>query len=276
LFPMLKKTLASAVLTALLLLLPKCSFSQTKKFTAVDLVTKLLDARGGLSRIKAIKAQRISGNISFGPGVEGPFVVELKRPGKLHAEITIQGQTIVRIYDGQGSGWIINPFAEIKGPVPMTGNDLKNISDESDFDGPLVDYQSKGNKIEYAGKHEVGGKPAEKLKLTTKSGEVRSYFLDAATFLLLKWEGVRKNEDQEIPVESFFHDYREVNGVKFAFEIDTDSADSGQTQKLAIEKIELDPALDDSRFTKPGDPAPANVSELTSLKEPVTAPGADD
>ena len=73
----------------------------------------------------------------------------------------------------------------------------------------------------------------------------------------MKWEGVRKYDDKEIPVESFFRDYREVNGVKFAFEIDTDSPGSGQSQKLSIEEIELDPALDDLRFTKPGVPAPA-------------------
>jgi hypothetical protein len=139
----------------------------------------------------------------------------------------------------------------------MTGNDLRNIADESDFDGPLLDYQSKGNKIEYLGEDEIEGKPAEKLKLTTKSGDARIYFFDAATFLLLKWEGIRKNDDQEIPVESFFRDYREVNGLKFAFEIDTDSPGSAQTQKLSIQKIELDIPLEDKRFDKPAEPPTA-------------------
>ena len=269
---MLNRFGANIFLTALLLFIPKTTFSQTKQATAEELVSKVLEARGGIARLKAIKAERVIGNISFGPGAEGPFVVELKRPGKMHMEVTIQGQTIVRIYDGQGAGWIANPFADNKGPVAMSGNDLKNISDESDFDGPLVDYQSKGNKIEYAGKDEVGGKPAEKLKLTTKSGDVRTYFLDASTFLLMKWEGVRKNDDQEIPVESFFRDYREVNGVKFAFEIDTDSPGSGQSQKLSIDKIELDPALDDIRFTKPS-VAPVSSSVANPRNTRPTASG---
>ena len=250
---MLNRTSALTLLTALLPCSPISSFSQTAPLTAEGLVAKVLDARGGIARLKAIKSECISGKISFGPGAEGPFVVELKRPGKMHMEVTVQEQTIVRIYDGHGSGWIINPFAENKGVVPMSGNDLRNITDESDFDGPLVDYQSKGNKIKYIGKDEVDGKPAEKLKLTTKSGEVRTYFLDASTFLLMKWEGIRKNDDKEIPVESFFRDYREVNGIKFAFEIDTDSPGSAQSQKLAIDKIELDVPLDDVRFAKPAE-----------------------
>ncbi len=270
---MLTRTLRRTLLNALLLVSLHASFSQTTKLTAEDLVEKVLDARGGVTRLKAIKSERITGNISFGPGAEGPFNVELKRPGKMHMEVTVENQTIVRIYDGHGSGWIINPFAENKGPVPMSGNDLKNITDESDFDGPLVDYQSKGNKIEYIGKDEVDGKPAEKLKLTTKSEEVRTYFLDASTFLLMKWEGTRKTEGKEIPVESFFRDYREVNGIKFAFEIDTDSPGSAQSQKLSIDKIELDPVLDDSRFGKPANPSAA--ASVTPVRQVPTAnPGA--
>ena len=265
---------ASAITLVTIFLLGSTSlpFSQTVPLTAEALVAKILDARGGVARIKAIKAQRITGNVSFGPGAEGPMVVELKRPGKMHMEVTIQGQTIVRVYDGQGSGWVINPFSENKGAVPMSGDDLKNIADESDFDGPLVDYQSKGNQIEYLGKDEVDGKPAEKLKLTTKSGDQRTYYLDAATFLLLKWEGIRKSDDKEIPVESFFHDYREVNGIKFAFEIDSDSPGTPQSQKLSIEKIELDPLLDDSRFSKPSIP-PASSSVAYPHNARTTAPG---
>jgi hypothetical protein len=219
--------------------------------TAEQLVKKAIEARGGEARIKAVQAQRVSGNISFGPGAEGPFVVELKRPGKVHMEVKIQDRTIMRIYDGRESAWLVNPFSEDAGPVAMTGGDLQNIKEESDFDGPLVDYQAKGNKIELLGKDELAGKPVWKLKMTIRSGEVRVYYFDAATFLLAKWEGSRKLESQETPVESFFSDYRDVNGLKFAFGVDTGSPGSGPVQKLRLEKVELNPQLDDSRFAKP-------------------------
>ena len=269
---MFNRTSAITLVTILLLCGMSLSFSQTAPLTADLLVAKILEARGGVARLKAIQAQRITGNVSFGPGAEGPMVVELKRPGKMRMEVTIQGQTVVRVYDGHGSGWIVNPFSENKGAVPMSGNDLQNIADESDFDGPLVDYQSKGNKTEYLGRDEVDGKPAEKLKLITKSGDARTYFLDAETFLLIKWEGIRKNDDKEISVESFFHDYRTVNGIKFAFEIDSDSPGTSQSQKLTIEKLEIDPALDDSRFTKPSVP-PVSSSFANPNNARTTASG---
>jgi len=183
------------------------------------------------------------------------LLVELKRPGKLHMEVTIGEQTIIRIYNGRGSGWMVNPFAKNKEPVAMSGDDLRNITDESDFDGPLVDYQAKGNTVEAFGQDEVHGKPALRLKLTTKGGDARTYYFDAANFLLLKWEGTRKAEGQETPVESFFSDYREVNGISYPFEIDTDSPGTNYVQKLTLVKIELNPQLDDARFSKPAEPA---------------------
>src|SRR4029077_17465016 len=116
--------------------------------TADEIVNKVLAARGGGARIKGGPSHGISGPINFGPGAYGPFLVELERPGKMHIEVTVQGQTLVRSYDGKSTGWILNPFAENKSVQPMSAEDLSNIADESDFDGPLVDYKEKGNQIE--------------------------------------------------------------------------------------------------------------------------------
>jgi outer membrane lipoprotein-sorting protein len=237
----------------LLLFLPLSSAAQTAQ-TADEIVKKVLDARGGVQQIKAVQSERVSGRVSFAPGMEGAFVVELKRPLKMRVEIAVEGQKIIRVYDGKSSGWMLNPFLENKGVEPLPPEDLKNISDESDFDGPLVDYKAKGNQIELAGKEMLDDKPVYRLKLTNKYGDVRSYFFDASSFLLLKWEGVRKSGDQEIPWESFFSDFHEVQGLKYPFRIDQGSPGTEIKQTLTAEKIEIDPQIDDSRFSKPALP----------------------
>lgn len=229
------------------LLLPLAASAQT----AEEIVAKSIAARGGMDKIKAVQSQRISGTISLGPGAEGPFVIELKRPLKLHMEVTLGGQTLVRVYDGKGSGWTVNPFDEDRNPQPMTEEDMRNITDESDFDGPLVDHEAKGNQIELAGKEQFEGKAVHKIKLTRKGGDSRTYFIDAATYQVLKWEGTTRIEDRDVPVENFLRDYRDVNGLQFPFEIDSDSPGSPQTRKITIDKIELDPKMDESRFSKP-------------------------
>jgi hypothetical protein len=232
--------------------------------TADEIVKKAIDARGGAAKIKAVQSERVTGRIVFAPGQEGAFVVELKRPLRMHMEISVEGQTIIRVFDGKSGGWMINPFDQNKDVQPMPAEDLKNITDESDFDGPLVDYQAKGNQIELIGKEVLDDKPVYRLKLTNKSGDVRFYLFDAATFILRKWEGTRKAGAREVPWESYFSEYREVQGLKYAFRIDQGSPGTGDKQTLITEKIEIDPVLDDARFSKPaapevpGAPAPAN------------------
>jgi outer membrane lipoprotein-sorting protein len=251
----------------LVLFLPVAAAAQT----ADEIVKKVLDARGGVEKIKTIQSERVSGHVSFPRGTEGTFVVELKRPLKMHAEISVEGQKIIRVYDGKSSGWMINPFAETKDAQPLSPEDLKNISDESDFDGPLVDYKAKGNQIELVGKENLDDKPVYRLKLTNKNGDVRFYFFDASSFLLLKWEGIRKTGEQEVPWESFFSDFREVQGLKYAFRIDQGSPGTEIKQTLTAEKIEINPRLDDSRFAKPQSPAPPTDPPPSSSAPPPSA-----
>ena len=234
----------------LLCFLPGAASAQT----ADEILAKVIAARGGLAKIRAVRSERVSGQITFGE-VSGPFVVELERPLKMHMQFTIQNMTMVRVYDGKSAGWANNPFAGKMNPDPMTEDELKNISEESDFDGPLVNAKAKGNQIELVGKDKFNDKDVWRVKLTTKNGDVRFYLFDAESFLLLKWEGKRKVEGQEVPVESYFSDYREVGGLKFYFAIDSGRSADDLNQKIRVEKIELNPQFNEAEFGKPATPA---------------------
>jgi hypothetical protein len=186
----------------------------------------------------------------------------------MHMQLTVQNQTMVRVYDGKSAGWANNPFAAKLNTEEMSGDELKNITEESDFDGPLVDYKNKGNQIELAGKDKVKDKDAWRMKLTTQNGDVRYYLFDADSFLLIKWEGKRKYENQEFPVESYFSDYREVGGLKFAFQIDSGSSATDITQKIKIDKIDLNPQFDDKEFAKPPTPVQPGAAATPDPAKP--------
>jgi outer membrane lipoprotein-sorting protein len=242
--------------------LPLISLPATAQ-TADQVIAKALAARGGVEKIKAVQSERISGNISFGPGAEGPFTVEFKRPSKMRMEITIQGKTVFRTYDGK-SGWKVNPFEGNSDPQPMSADDLKNIAAEADMDGPFVDYKAKGNQVELAEKENISGKDTYKLKLTLANGEVRYYYVAANSYLLTKWEGKRIDADgKEFGVESFFSDYHEAGGLMFAYLIESDTPGTERKQKIVIDKIEVNAPEDDARFTmataKPADSKPAEA-----------------
>jgi hypothetical protein len=246
--------------------------------TADEVVNNYLTARGGLDKIKAVKSERVTGTISFGPGAEGPFLVERQRPLKLYMQITLNGLTMIRAYDGKSTGWIYNPFVGNATPSvqPMAESDLRNIFDEADFDGPFVDYKAKGNQVEFVDKEEVLGKTAYKLKLTNKLGDVSYFYFDAATNLLLKWEGERKLGAQSFPWESFFHDFREVNGLKYPFLIESDSPGTDQRQKIAAEKIEPNVPIDAARFGKPKPPPPPANSAAPAPPDSANPPAKPD
>lgn len=219
--------------------------------TLDEIVKKAIEARGGLEKIKAVQSERITGQISLAQGIDGTLILELKRPHKLYSEIGVEGQKVLRVYDGKSAGWTVNPFTENKDVVEMSPDELKGMPDESDADGPLVDYKAKGSKVELVGKEETEGKPVYRLKITSMSGEVRSYLIDGTTFLTTKWEGMRKVLDRELPWECSLSDYRDVQGLKFPFKIDQGSPGTEYRQTLIVEKVEINPKIDDSHFAKP-------------------------
>ncbi len=237
--------------------------------TLDEIVKKIIDARGGIEKIKAVQTERITGRVLFAQGIEGTLILELERPHKLYSEIGVEGQKVLRVYDGKSAGWMVNPFTEKKGVVEMSAEELKDMPDESDGDGPLVDYKAKGSKVELVGKEDAGGKAVYRLKITGKNGDVRSYLIDATTFLTTKWEGVRKVGEQDLPWECALSDYREVEGLRFPFKIDQGSPGTEYRQTLTVEKIEINPKVDESHFAKP---VVADVPASSALAAPTKPP----
>lgn len=261
---MLRKLLAVAAFA--------CLAATLSAQTAEEVVSNYIAARGGVAKIKSVQSERVTGTISFGPDAEGPFVVERQRPLKMYMQITLNGQVMMRSYDGKSSGWIYNPFVPNATVEPMTDADLRNIFDEADFDGPFVDYKAKGNQIEFVDKEEVLGKTAYKLKLTSKLGDVSYFYFDASTNLPVKWEGDRKISDKNFPWETFFHDFREVNGLKYPFLIESDSPGTDQRQKITAEKIEVNIPIDAAHFGKPNPPPTAQPAPPQDSSAPPAKP----
>lgn len=219
--------------------------------TTDEIVGKVLAARGGLEKAKAVKSERITGTIYFNAEMYGPFLAEFKRPGKMHNEVTIQNKTVVRTFNGKDGGWVSNPFVGKDAPEPMSADEVKDAVNESDFDGPLIDAKAKGNTLELTGTEKVEGRDAYIVKVTHKDGQVSAYSFDAKTFLLVKWSGADMVNGEAVTRETYFHDYREVGGLKFAFELVSNTPGAEVTQRIVVDKIELDPQIDDAHFGRP-------------------------
>jgi len=231
---------------------------QASAQTVDELIKKNLDAKGGAQKVKAIKSIKVTAKI-IQQGLEIPLVIQQKRPRLMRVDITFQGKSQSMAYDGE-SGWKTDPFQGSPDPEKIAGDDLKEAEEQSDIDGPLVDYKEKGHKVELVGKEDMEGTPVYNLKLTLKNGDVRNIFLDAENYLELKVNSKRKTPGGEIEVDQYVGNYKPVNGMLFPFSIE--SKVKGQTaSQITIEKIEIDPAIDDSVFKMPAKPADKPKSE---------------
>jgi outer membrane lipoprotein-sorting protein len=223
--------------------------------TADEIIAKNEQARGGLDKIKAVQSIRSTATMSMGGGMEAPGSLVQKRPDMARLEFTVQGLTAVQAYDGKDA-WQIMPFMGKKDPELMSADDKKDMEENADIDGPLVDYKSKGNKVELLGKDKVEGTDAYKLKATLKNGDVMIIYLDADSFLEIKEETKRMVRGSEQEIESSMGDYKEVNGLMFPFAIENGIKGSQEKEKLTISKIELNVPVDNAIFKMPP-PAPS-------------------
>jgi outer membrane lipoprotein-sorting protein len=227
--------------------------------TVDEIIAKNLKARGGLDKLKSVQSIRMSGKMTVGPGMEAPFVIEMKRPKNVRLEITVQGMNIIQAYDGT-TGWAVMPMMGKNDPEPMPAEEAKQAEEQADFDGPLVDYKDKGHKVELLGKEKVEGADAYKLKVTLKSGDVRYFFVEADSFLEIRAEGKRTARGSEIEFENSLGDYKDVGGLMIAHSLEMGPKGTPQKSKLTLEKVELNPTIDDARFKMPAkaaSPSPA-------------------
>ena len=134
--------------------------------------------------------------------------------------------------------------------MPAPADLARELKEEADIDGPLVNYKEKSITIELVGKEKLKAKDVYNLKLTLKEGQVRNLYLDARTFLEVKETGSFEEAGKKIDFVNVFKDYRPVQGILFPFLVEAKSGDE-ENQSTYLKKIELNVPIQDSTFTMP-------------------------
>jgi outer membrane lipoprotein-sorting protein len=220
---MLRKALSGLVLAAVVTVPAAAQ-------TVDEVIAKSFEARGGLDKLKAVQSIRMTGRMTMGP-MDLPMVIETKRPASLRLDVTVQGTIAVQAYDGT-TGWAISPMGTGQ-PEVLPAEQAKVMADQADIEGPLVDYKAKGHQVELLGKEKIESGDAYKLKVTKKDGT-------------------------EIEGEGTIGDYKEVGGFLWPHSIQNGAKGRAEKQTITIEKIEINPAIDDARFKMPA-PKPAEA-----------------
>jgi len=174
-----------------------------------------------------------------------------KRPDDVRTEASLQGMTQIEAYDGK-EGWRVSPFFGRRDPERMSADDVKALVEDAEMDGPLVDWQAKGNTVEYLGTEDVDGTPAHKLKVVRKNGDISFVYLDPDHFLEIRIVTQRVRHGAYEEVETDLGDYEKAGGVFVPTSIAVGSKGSADKQVVVVDKVEANVPVDDTIFHFPG------------------------
>jgi hypothetical protein len=242
-----------------------CGGASAVAQTVDDVVRHYVQARGGLARLRSVSALRMSGTLELGD-VSSPFVIELKRPGKMRTEFTVEGGKAVRAFDGR-TGWVKAPLPGEPARI-MDAEDAAEARAQADVDlSPLVDAAAKGCTVELVGRDRLLEGETWKVVVRGKDLPPRTISLDARTHLVVQVEDRRTLDGQEVDFVTEVGDYRAVDGILFPHRFETGPRGSAERQRLLVQKLEVNPPLDDSSFAMPaGDGAEPPPSRRASRR----------
>lgn len=218
--------------------------------TVDDIVKRHVEARGGAARLRAVESLRLTGTMQLGE-VSAPFVLELKRPNRMRTEFVVHGQTGVRAFDGEHA-WERLPLPG-ETPRPMGPDEAAEARAQADVDlSPLVDAAAKGWSVELVGRDRLPGGETWKLVVRGREGPPRTIHVDARTHLVVRTLDVRPVDGKPVEMVTEVSDYRPQGGLVFPHLIEVGPRGTPERQRLVIERVEVNPALDASRFAMPG------------------------
>ncbi len=241
-----RTVLALTTLALMVALVPKAAAQAPATALTVDeIVAKHLATKGGAEKWKSIQTQTMTG-VAMAQGFELAMTAYAKRPNLSRQELTIEipGQPLVQIvnlFDGT-KAWMINPMTGSDAPQEMPGAESATAKAQSDFDGALIDYKTKGFTVELLATATVAGKQAHHLKVSRKDLPTQHVYLDPDTFVELRitTEGANASETD-------LSDYKSVEGIMVPHAIKISQGGAVQAE-LKITKVTFNVAIDDALF----------------------------
>ena len=180
-------------------------------------------------------------------GMDLPMEMKMKKPGKFRLDMDMQGQKMIQAFDGE-NGWMIAPWVSPE-PQDLDGDQLNQAKSQADMEGELYNYAAKGHMADLIGKVKDGDKIVFQIKLTTEDGNIRNYFIDAESYLITKVKAIISAMGQTVEIEQRMMDYKEIEGIKMAMKIESDSPMG--TALVIMEEIKFNEEIDDSIFKRP-------------------------
>jgi len=214
--------------------------------TVDQILDKYVAAVGGREAIEKITSREVRGTYEISAvGLIGAMTMLQKAPDKTLSELDIPGfGTVKSGFDGNIL-WSQNPAA---GVVEASGGELAAAKREAEFYQELK-FRDMFKKLLVTGRRQTNGKDAYTVEATPEEGKAETYFFDADTGLLVRHDTERDRGQAAAMSESYYEDYRDIDGVKVPHTIRI--VNPGMTIVMKFSEVINNVDIDDSKFAKP-------------------------
>jgi hypothetical protein len=219
------------------------SFTTAQAQTAEEIVTKHLEAMGGIEKLRTINTIVMEGSMNL-MGNDVPMKVYVKHNFAMRQEIEFMGLKNYFLFRAD-SAWTFVPAQGQQNPEPLPDEAVKKTVNALDAQGELVDYKAKGHTIESLGKEDVEGTECYKIKVTYKNAEQATLFIDAKTFLLVqKYEKTTVNGQEAEATTKYSNYTKHSSGMMFAMTMEGGALPGA----ITFTKIDVNPVIDPAVF----------------------------
>jgi outer membrane lipoprotein-sorting protein len=214
---------------------------------AKGLLEKMIEAQGGRKVLSALKDATVSGNFEMiQQGMNATMTMYQKEPNMMRMDIEIMGMVITQAYDGQ-KAWYTNP--QTGSTQEMDETMAKEFKRQAMGNDSLLNPEKYGITYAAKGTEKVGDKDCPVLEQTLSDGHKNTFYLDPATFLVLKTKTMASSPTGggEVLTETMMGDYRKEGDALVAHTM-TILQDGAEFARMTITKITYNSGLEDSLF----------------------------
>lgn len=212
--------------------------------TINEVLDKYVQAVGGAATLNAVKSRVVNGTVDIvGVSRGGSFESYTVAPDK--ALNILQAHPLGKVTIGYNGriGWS-QTGASVR---TLKGAELESVQGEADFYA-ILRLKSIYKKFTLLGKSKIGYREVYVLDMQLPSGPADRLFLDAATYLPVRMNTFFRR-GVSIPVDIYFDDWREVDGIKVPHVLTHTIAN--RTLTLTVKEIKTNVPVDVKIFERP-------------------------
>ncbi|MCC9167336.1 insulinase family protein [Pontibacter harenae] len=210
--------------------------------TAEQVFTNYIQAVGGKANIEKLQDISINSTASI-QGMQIQMEQKQKGADQLAVQLMMNNSPIQRVIINGDKGKMEAPMQGVN--KEMTAEELKAQKMELDA-FPMLRYNQAGVTAKVTGTEKVNGKDAYAVEVSVPGGQKSTHYFDKNSGLRVKQVTSVETPQGAITQTRTFSDYKEVNGVKFPYVVET--VVGPQVMKFEVQNIEVNKGLNDETF----------------------------